>query len=144
MRRDWAGWKSRVVYGTDTPQTRAADSRQRFTHLTPAGCQGDITCACFPTGMDTGESGSRRPESSSHSGRFAGIEWLTGEQPPYNFIDPGRRMIIVLPPWLPCGFAAVGLLLPLLRRRTHGRCSNCGYDLRATPERCPECGTPVA
>ncbi len=53
-----------------------------------------------------------------------------------------------LPLWMPSFLCATvfGLTcgLPLARRRKRkklGLCLKCGYDLRASKERCPECGT---
>ena len=58
--------------------------------------------------------------------------------------------IVVVPYWalaattalLPTGWAAWHVARRRTRRRrTQSLCRSCGYDLRATPNKCPECGT---
>jgi len=82
-----------------------------------------------------------------HSGRFdagwgqadpAATRWYTGATKKDYFIKaPHWAFAIVL------AIAPLAWLIALRKRlqiRRRGECRVCGYDLRATPERCPECG----
>ncbi len=63
----------------------------------------------------------------------------------------GDVRVFLIPYWL---ILTVVIAMPMIRsgwllfrvlrsknRRNHQRCVFCNYDLRATPDRCPECGT---
>jgi hypothetical protein len=55
---------------------------------------------------------------------------------------------VTVPMWLlviASGVLPAAWLRKRMRRSGHhGLCASCGYDLRATPGRCPECGTQVS
>ena len=66
-----------------------------------------------------------------------------------SFNGPVRGRLLIVPHWFLAGVLAVlpgGKLVHrrlrrASRRAAAGLCPACGYDLRASPERCPECGT---
>jgi hypothetical protein len=64
-----------------------------------------------------------------------------------SVLDWSRFRMSVVPLWLPTLALAIAPVWLARhpwrrRRRAPGLCPGCGYDLRGTPERCPECGTP--
>jgi hypothetical protein len=73
----------------------------------------------------------------------------TGEEPNTRLVIGHAQQISISVWWIACPLTllpAIWLIahpqmLPFRRKVSPGFCSVCGYDLRATPDRCPECGT---
>jgi hypothetical protein len=128
---------------------------QRITPPPPAGCTAKLTSPYLVsvTRVEPGGGSSMVSMGYNPYWRSADLSW--GSVPfgrgtvyvaaaPYNFDLSASTLFLS---WRL--IVAVLLIAPalrvawwLIRRRriVAGKCAVCGYDLRATPDRCPECG----
>ena len=99
-------------------------------------------------------SSSATPMAPGFPPRDCNIYWSLG---PFNFLRGGQSAgsgfasggwrvsghELIVPFWF-VALVLIGIFALLIRltrpRPTRGLCATCGYDLRASPERCPECG----
>jgi hypothetical protein len=100
------------------------------------------------------------PGNPAFAPRPSGFKWghfycfWQRQKSPRNFgiVSITSRLSVSVPYWFLCLLTA---LLPISRfviprigqtrreRKRLGLCLNCGYDLRASTDRCPECGTEI-
>ena len=81
----------------------------------------------------------RVPDPALQRALLSPVDRITPWLPPDQFV--------IIPYWPLALFCALPMIAWGIRRlrRAHrmsrGLCPSCGYDLRATPDRCPECGS---
>jgi len=80
--------------------------------------------------------------------RLDGFHPPNGVFPSYQILTIRYWLLVTLFA-LPPTFWLLMLIRKVFRKRIRarrsraGRCANCGYDLRASPDRCPECGARI-
>jgi hypothetical protein len=134
------------------------DHAFRVTWIRP---DGERRGAQFPLVRPAGHYGNDQPQGAD--GCFKSLTFAGGElkvalgRDRLGIITPQPERIVYAQAILPCwvvlvvfgAIPAVFLVRPAARAlRRHlfhrpGRCPTCGYDLRASPTRCPECARPT-
>lgn len=95
-----------------------------------------------PTGLRWRYTGHPPPNQALAWWEWHRPQWRAGLVPAGRN-PPKWAALLRLPYWIICPLLAClpGWWLVRTKSRRRGLCPTCGYDLRATPDRCPECGT---
>jgi len=162
VRSYWRGTRLRLTYGGETPAqvnytgwtVRSESGRVVVDRWTLVGrpAPGDERLTRWYGWMERPVSLEAGPPIPA-KGRTAGFvleslkdfaaDTIVGQVPPTGRLSGSY---VLVPHWLPVlPLAAPGIWrawrgVVMRRRRGRGACRGCGYDLRATPGRCPECG----
>lgn len=109
---------------------------------------GRFACWVMPGEVNTFSRMSGPPENPGWVSQAKRVR-LSGPAWQFDGLKDAGNWYVSVPYWIPCAVALLtpsAELLSRQRRRARarrGRCGECGYDLRASPARCPECGAPV-
>jgi len=106
------------------PLKRFGTSRRRFW------CDGSIAAACLAIAIAIIVA--TRHVQSDHARRAIGLVVI---------LVLYRPLMLVLPPLLIAVLTVIEKITPHKDYYTPYACPKCGYDVRATLNRCPECGT---
>jgi len=135
--------KGSLVVGQPSQSAGSAPAASGGTSIQVSGGPGNLRPVSPIWGLTTGHL--PQPAGASLFGQTRLMGYRVTNPGP----TPARTWVLIFPYWLVAIIFGVPVALSLLgqyrqrRRRRWARlgcCSACGYDLRATPDRCPECG----
>jgi len=115
-----------------TGRSSFADILGRFIYMFSRDAGMFLQRPAISNGFGFGRAHSEGGES--HNGQTIDGYWIDVFAVPYWFLTG----LACIPPL--CGVVSIVKRRRAAWRRSNQRCESCGYDLRGTPERCPECG----